>query len=177
MLTGSRVLIRGLVLLAMLLALPCSFVVQAVAGVPPSEPGSCQTVATEDGWYYACWVSNNAADPDRISDFSTGIQTVLTYNDESDDNPGGIDGYYGSNSYNGVTEFQQNHGLTVDGIVGTYTWNYLQQDIDYVTTSGSYHYYKVENSSPSRFRLYTTNHYWYVKNSAGVWVLMDRTRT
>lgn len=102
----------------------------AFAGVPASEPSGCNTVAT-NGWYYSCWVSNNSADPDRISDFSTAIQTVLSYNWQSNDNPSGIDGYFGTNSYNGTKQFQTNHSISSDGIVGQTTWNYLQQDLDY----------------------------------------------
>ena len=38
---------------------------------------------------------------------------------------GNIDGIFGTNTENAVNEFQRENGLTVDGIVGQNTWNYL----------------------------------------------------
>ena len=153
----------------------------AFAGVPASEPSGCNTVAT-NGWYYSCWVSNNSADPDRISDFSTAIQTVLSYNWQSNDNPSGIDGYFGTNSYNGTKQFQTNHSISSDGIVGQTTWNYLQQDLDYTrqSNSGGYAYLPVENSSGFYFRERTTTGVWDVwrlKGGSWGWVRIDRWRS
>lgn len=37
-------------------------------------------------------------------------------------NPLQVDGEFGANTEYAVTQFQQNHGLQVDGIVGKYTW-------------------------------------------------------
>jgi len=157
-----------------------SVALPAFAGVPANEPANCNTHAT-DGWYWSCWVSNNASDPDRISDLSTGIQTVLTYNDEASDNPGGIDGYFGSNSYTGTRWFQQNHGLTVDGIVGSNTWNWLEQDVDWKASYSGYHWYEVENYNVRYvFRRVMADDNWDVqryKNGSWTWVAMDRTRT
>lgn len=41
-------------------------------------------------------------------------------------NAGSADGIFGGNTENAVKEFQQNNGLTVDGIVGKNTWAALQ---------------------------------------------------
>src|SRR5947209_8596428 len=42
----------------------------------------------------------------------------------------GIDGQFGSDTENAVKSFQQNNGLTVDGIVGAMTWAALPGDPD-----------------------------------------------
>ena len=39
---------------------------------------------------------------------------------------GGIDGYYGVNTCNAVIEFQADHGLIADGIVGSKTWEKIE---------------------------------------------------
>lgn len=44
-------------------------------------------------------------------------------------NPGNIDGTYGSRTEAATKKFQQNHGLSVDGIVGTATWNKMKEKI------------------------------------------------
>ena len=44
-------------------------------------------------------------------------------------NTGGLDGIFGSNTYNAVINYQRNKGLEVDGIVGCNTWRALQEDV------------------------------------------------
>lgn len=42
---------------------------------------------------------------------------------------GGLDGIFGSNTQTAVRSYQQNKGLTVDGIIGCNTWRSLQEDV------------------------------------------------
>lgn len=44
-------------------------------------------------------------------------------------NTGGLDGVFGTQTNNSVREFQRRNGLTVDGLVGTNTWNSLQSQV------------------------------------------------
>lgn len=39
--------------------------------------------------------------------------------------PGAVDGFYGSQTFNAVIEFQEDNGMLVDGEVGPATWNKL----------------------------------------------------
>jgi peptidoglycan hydrolase-like protein with peptidoglycan-binding domain len=43
----------------------------------------------------------------------------------------GIDGYYGTNTGNGIRDFQSSHGLSADGVVGSQTWNVMQSGLQY----------------------------------------------
>lgn len=42
---------------------------------------------------------------------------------------GGLDGIFGSATYNAVSSYQSSRGLAVDGIVGCNTWRSLQEDV------------------------------------------------
>lgn len=42
---------------------------------------------------------------------------------------GGLDGIFGSATYNAVRAYQSSRGLAVDGIVGCNTWRSLQEDV------------------------------------------------
>lgn len=42
---------------------------------------------------------------------------------------GGLDGIFGSATYNAVRSYQSSRGLAVDGIVGCNTWRSLQEDV------------------------------------------------
>lgn len=42
---------------------------------------------------------------------------------------GGLDGVFGVQTNNGVRNYQQSRGLTVDGIVGPNTWNRLMGEV------------------------------------------------
>jgi len=42
-------------------------------------------------------------------------------------NPGPIDGIFGAKTEQAVLQFQRDHGLTADCIVGTITWRALQR--------------------------------------------------
>jgi len=44
-------------------------------------------------------------------------------------NTGGLDGVFGTNTYNSVRNYQRTRGLTVDGIVGNSTWNSLMSEV------------------------------------------------
>ena len=44
-------------------------------------------------------------------------------------NTGGLDGVFGNQTNNSVRNFQERNGLTVDGLVGTNTWNVLQSQV------------------------------------------------
>ena len=42
---------------------------------------------------------------------------------------GGLDGVFGSQTYNAVRRYQAARGLTVDGIIGCNTWRSLQENV------------------------------------------------
>lgn len=42
---------------------------------------------------------------------------------------GGLDGVFGAKTNSAVRSFQSKNGLTVDGLVGTNTWNSLQSQV------------------------------------------------
>jgi murein L,D-transpeptidase YcbB/YkuD len=44
-------------------------------------------------------------------------------------NTGGLDGIFGSNTYNSVLNFQKTRGLIVDGLVGNNTWRTLMAEV------------------------------------------------
>jgi murein L,D-transpeptidase YcbB/YkuD len=44
-------------------------------------------------------------------------------------NTGGLDGIFGSNTYNSVLNFQKTRGLSVDGLVGNNTWRTLMAEV------------------------------------------------
>lgn len=44
-------------------------------------------------------------------------------------NTGGLDGVFGTNTYNSVLNYQKTRGLAVDGIVGRNTWNTLMSEV------------------------------------------------
>ena len=44
-------------------------------------------------------------------------------------NTGGLDGVFGTNTYNSVRNFQSTRGLVVDGVVGVNTWNRLMTEV------------------------------------------------
>lgn len=42
---------------------------------------------------------------------------------------GGLDGMFGAKTINAVKSYQQNSGLSVDGVIGCNTWRSLQEDV------------------------------------------------
>ena len=44
-------------------------------------------------------------------------------------NTGGLDGIFGTKTYNAVRNYQRAAGLSVDGIVGCNTWRALQEAV------------------------------------------------
>lgn len=165
-------------LVALAAVLAATLAVPASAGVPAGEP-SCSTTAKYN-WIGNCWVSWLAADPDRISDFTTGIQMVLSYNGSTFDDPGGIDGCYGTNSRRGVRAFQSLRQLLVDRVVGSNTWQVLQWDIGSAHSAGGWHYYELPRGSHHNWKLKenASTGQWYVKSPRRGWTFqrMDRTR-
>lgn len=41
----------------------------------------------------------------------------------------GLDGIFGSGTYNAVISYQKSRGLTADGIVGCNTWRSMQEEV------------------------------------------------
>ncbi len=41
--------------------------------------------------------------------------------------PGAVDGHFGANTESAVKHFQQDHGITADGIVGPITWRNIDE--------------------------------------------------
>ena len=41
----------------------------------------------------------------------------------------GLDGIFGSGTYNAVRRYQESRGLSVDGIIGCNTWRSLQENV------------------------------------------------
>ena len=42
---------------------------------------------------------------------------------------GGLDGIFGTRTYNAVVNYQRSRGLSVDGIIGCNTWRSLQENV------------------------------------------------
>lgn len=66
----------------------------------------------------------------------TELQEKLTGNDED---PGSIDGWFGSRTQVAVEAFQMNHNLQVDGVVGNQTWAALDGDFSVVPGTSDDH--------------------------------------
>lgn len=42
---------------------------------------------------------------------------------------GGLDGIYGSQTYNAVKQYQTDKGIIADGVIGCETWRSLQENV------------------------------------------------
>jgi len=165
---------RAALIVAMATMLTVTLVASASAGVPSGEPYGCND-STSTYWQANCWVSSYSNDPDKVSDFTTGIQRIVR-----EDYPlGSVDGWYGTNTRNAVKQWQQSRGLQVDGIVGTNTWAGLRSELYSKGTAGGYHQYSVGSSgNAATFQQQTSgSYYWQVRSGWTYgWRWMDRTR-
>lgn len=87
---------------------------QADAGL--SQDGSCGP-ATWDRMFYL-----NLTNPQKHGSDVRKMQQRLK---DLGYNPGTVDGWFGQNSYNAITQFQSNNSLTKDGSCGPTTWTKL----------------------------------------------------
>jgi len=147
----------------------------ALAGVPSGEPGSCTDSADYSSWGDNCWVSTYGGDPDTVSDFTTGIQTIVHYEYWL----GSIDGWYGSASKSATQQYQSSRGLTADGIVGTSTWNGLKTELTNYGTWNGWTYYDWHDNNAVKFRKQVSgDQYWKViSNLTQQWQWLDRSRS
>jgi len=114
----------------------------ALASVPRYEPSTCDSDAM-DGSRYSRRVSNDEGDPYGTGDFSTALQTVLSYIWQSNDVPRGIDGCFDSDTYPATRQFQQDDsGVDVDGIVVGSTWNRIQQNPRHTSSTSSHQHFR-----------------------------------
>lgn len=167
---------RAALIVAMTAMLTVTLVAPASAGVPSGEPYSCTDSADGHSWGDNCWVSTYQSDPDRVSDFTTGVQTIVRYEFWL----GSIDGWYGSLSKNAVKQYQSSRGLSVDGIVGTNTWNGLKTELVRIGIVGSWDYYRHwSTTSNIEFRKQPSgDQFWQVSSVlTQTWEWMDRSRS
>ncbi len=87
----------------------------------------------------------------------------------------GVDGYFGSYTYNGVRSYQSMHGLSVDGVVGPQTWGNMRAHLicNYTTGTHMYYYFYAPDYNKQAYYVwdgcwwheangYQINHGWYL---------------
>lgn len=95
-----------------------NFIAQSETGGAMGE--KCEEVRTQSKTYNP-YDHNNWVGPGYTT---SGIVVRVVQQDLADIgiNPGPVDGYYGPRTKAAIQEFQRDHGLTPDGIVGYNTW-------------------------------------------------------
>jgi peptidoglycan hydrolase-like protein with peptidoglycan-binding domain len=84
-----------------------------------------------------------------------------------------IDGDFGEATYKGVTCYQRDNGLSVDGEVGPQTWISMYDDLTYTTEGTTWKYYGVgPKPTHSPFRELISSGEWEARNNVGDWVQM-----
>ncbi|HZR44385.1 MAG TPA: peptidoglycan-binding domain-containing protein [Ktedonobacteraceae bacterium] len=113
---SKRFLLLGSLGLALLAGLMFT---SATSGSRAAFAAGCNSTAT------GSWSNNCQTSQGNISLFTVAIQTVVTFSGTGCTTHG-IDGNFGSNTFNGVKCFQGKHHLAQDGIVGPKTWTALE---------------------------------------------------
>jgi hypothetical protein len=141
-----------------------------------NNPSNCDTWATgywaEQGFPARtnCYVGNNASLYDRSGNYATGIQRIL----KAEGFYGGsIDGIFGSLSASATQNYQASKGLTADGVVGSNTWMFLEQELPFCIESGGYRRYRTiaETCTTYSFRKGSFTTDWYIRRLNLTWAV------
>jgi peptidoglycan hydrolase-like protein with peptidoglycan-binding domain len=86
-----------------------------------------------------------------------------------------VDGSFGNITDTVVRAYQRANNLTIDGLVGTNTWNSLQSQLRFQwRDSHGYNQYSVGTSSNSSiWYAHFTDGRWTLRSSAGIWDWMN----
>ena len=100
----------------------------AEQAVPNGSTSVGYYLFTDYGYYYVPTDTVVGFNNITSGTYVRAAQAALTHIDDhysASCNPGGIDGYFGYNTYYAVQYFQTYAGITSDGYVGNQTWSYL----------------------------------------------------
>lgn len=144
---------RALVRLLIMVVLTVAAVLVAPGTALAVSPAACNTTATSS------WTNNCTVSPGNISNMVVAIQYVVS------GACGGsgltIDGDFGASTEHAVMCFQNQHGLTPDGIVGPNTWGKLQNQLTPASVMGNWAYFNA-NGQGAVFRQWIPSGIWYV---------------
>lgn len=125
------------------MALAASVALAPATALLAPQPAAAETiypsgcVANHADWSTNCWVGYSY---DTYSSLVLAAQYELG---AFGFNPGSKDCTYGSQTSGAVQRFQQEQGLSVDGVIGTNTWTHLNAKLGLEATqvNGSFYYF------------------------------------
>ncbi len=128
-------------------------------------PSSAALGCVNYGSYPSLWDDNCTVGDgyDEAGNFITGLQRILTYLSYS---PGSWDGLWGANTEGAVEDFQGDHSLTVDGVVGPNTWFAFADHMNSCFLMSGYQYFRSDGFFYTCFDA-ADDHQWRLSQGSG----------